>query len=103
MAETTTTTSWPSFLVATMRCATRLMAAASATEEPPYFCTTSPTAHSSHGLQCRWQSRRPADCAPRRPDRGTGSSEFGLDREQCFLGHLDLLVVVIEAGVGDQR
>ena len=43
MAETATTTSWPSRRVATMRSATRLIRSASATEEPPYFCTTSPT------------------------------------------------------------
>jgi hypothetical protein len=30
--------------VATMRCATRLMPSASATEDPPYFCTTKATA-----------------------------------------------------------
>ena len=43
IAETTTTTSLPGFLVATMRWATRLMPSASATDEPPYFCTTMPT------------------------------------------------------------
>ena len=37
------TTSWPAFLVSTIRLATRLMPSASATEEPPYFCTTRPT------------------------------------------------------------
>src|SRR6056297_1906785 len=39
MAETTTTTSWPDFLVSTIRRATRLTLSASATDEPPYFCT----------------------------------------------------------------
>ena len=43
MAETTTTTSLPARRVSTMRSATRLIRSASATEEPPYFCTTSPT------------------------------------------------------------
>ena len=43
IAETTTTTSWPSRRVATIRSATRLIRSASATDEPPYFCTTSPT------------------------------------------------------------
>ncbi|COW33655.1 Uncharacterised protein [Mycobacterium tuberculosis] len=43
MAETTTTTSLPCFLVATMRSATRRIRSASATEDPPYFCTTSAT------------------------------------------------------------
>ncbi len=40
MADTTTVTSCPCSLVATMRWATRLMLAASATDEPPNFCTT---------------------------------------------------------------
>ena len=40
IAEMTTTTSWPCCLVATTRLATRLMLSASATDEPPYFCTT---------------------------------------------------------------
>ena len=44
IAETTTTTSWPALRVSTMRLATRLMPSASATDEPPYFCTTRPTA-----------------------------------------------------------
>ena len=43
MAETTTTTESPALRVATMRCATRLMPSASATEDPPYFCTMSAT------------------------------------------------------------
>ena len=51
MAETTTTTSWPAFLVSTMRRATRLMLAASATLEPPYFCTMRDTGKDS--TRCR--------------------------------------------------
>ena len=43
IAETTTTTSWPARLASTIRWATRLMPSASATDEPPYFCTTMPT------------------------------------------------------------
>jgi hypothetical protein len=43
MAETATTTSFPSFFASTIRRATRLMAEASARDEPPYFCTTMPT------------------------------------------------------------
>src|SRR5882724_6526500 len=43
MAETTTTTWSPSFRVLTIRCATRLMPSASATDDPPYFCTTRAT------------------------------------------------------------
>src|SRR6478609_8067779 len=44
IAETTTTTSWPSLRVATIRSATRLIRSAVPTDEPPYFWTTSPTA-----------------------------------------------------------
>ena len=40
IAETATTTSCPSFLAWTIRWATRLTASASASDEPPYFCTT---------------------------------------------------------------
>jgi hypothetical protein len=43
IAETTTTTSLPDFRVATMRSATRLIRSASATDEPPYFCTINAT------------------------------------------------------------
>ena len=39
MAETTTTTSCPARLVATMRAATRRTLVASATDDPPYFWT----------------------------------------------------------------
>ncbi len=39
MAETATTTSLPALRVATMRFATRLMLSASATDDPPNFCT----------------------------------------------------------------
>src|SRR6476619_3817639 len=65
IAEITTTTSWPSALVATMRFATRLMLSASATEEPPYFCTTPPTPTPSAPVHSNgdppadlWSSRR---------------------------------------------
>ena len=34
---------WPARLFSTIRRATRLMASASASDEPPYFCTTMPT------------------------------------------------------------
>ena len=43
IADTTTTTSLPARLVSTMRSATRRMRSASATDDPPYFCTTSAT------------------------------------------------------------
>ena len=46
MAETTTTTWWPALCVSAMRRATRFMAAVSATEDPPYFCTISATCYS---------------------------------------------------------
>src|SRR6476619_1762415 len=45
IADTTTTTSLPARRVSAMRWATRLTP--SATEEPPYFCTTTPTADPS--------------------------------------------------------
>ena len=44
IAETTTQTSLPALRVSTIRRATRLMLSASATDEPPYFCTTRLTA-----------------------------------------------------------
>src|SRR3569833_1682766 len=48
LADTTTATSCPSRLVAAMRWATRLMLSASATEEPPFFCSSRATrVHSS--------------------------------------------------------
>ncbi len=40
IAETTTHTEWPARCVSTMRRATRLIASASATDDPPYFWTT---------------------------------------------------------------
>ncbi len=43
MAETTTTTGRPVWWVATTRWATRRIRSASATELPPYFCTTIPS------------------------------------------------------------
>src|SRR6185369_4109514 len=44
MADTTTTTSSPALRAVTIRSATRLMRSASATDEPPYFCTIRATA-----------------------------------------------------------
>jgi hypothetical protein len=49
IAETTTTTSSPALRAETMRSATRLMRSAVATDDPPYFCTTSATAGNSLG------------------------------------------------------
>ncbi|GII97803.1 hypothetical protein Slu03_01810 [Sediminihabitans luteus] len=43
MAETTATTSFPARFASAMRLATRLMLAASDTDDPPYFCTMSAT------------------------------------------------------------
>jgi len=43
IAETATTTSFPARFVSAIRAATRRMLAASATDEPPYFCTMRPT------------------------------------------------------------
>src|SRR5580658_9574464 len=51
IADTTTTTWSPPLRVATMRWATRLMPSASATEDPPYFCTTRATVDES--IRCR--------------------------------------------------
>ncbi|SKV10419.1 Uncharacterised protein [Mycobacteroides abscessus subsp. abscessus] len=45
IAETTTTTSLPFFLVSTMRSATLRIRSAVATDDPPYFWTTSATAY----------------------------------------------------------
>ncbi len=42
IADTTTTTFLPAALVRAMRAATCLILSASATDEPPYFCTTIP-------------------------------------------------------------
>ena len=68
IAETTTTTSLPALRVATIRSATRLMRSASATEEPPYFCTTSATASSSlstaYAAMPAQRSRPPAPVMP---------------------------------------
>ena len=62
MADTTTTTSWPALRVSTMRLATRLMPSASATDEPPYFCTTRPTgASSATGIDDCLPSRETVD------------------------------------------
>ncbi len=49
IAETTTTTPLPALRVATMRWATRLIPSASASEEPPYFCTIRFKARCSSG------------------------------------------------------
>src|SRR5215472_16474297 len=84
MAETTTTTEFPAFRVATIRCATRLMPSASATEEPPYFCTTRATV------------------VPAPPGSGTSHLRCRVYRAKValtcrrFLGH-------IQAGVRDDR
>ena len=59
IAEMTTTTSLPCCLVATIRLATRLMLSASATDEPPYFCTTRPTLAPSAPAHCSRCGPRP--------------------------------------------
>ena len=56
----------PALRVATMRCATRLMPVASATEEPPYFWTTMPTAFGSIDAL----GRHPVESACWTPDAG---------------------------------
>src|SRR3954451_7533017 len=117
MAETTTTTWLPAFLVSTMRRATRLMLSASATEEPPYFCTTMPTA--AH-LVASWAGsrtdRRPRMRARTRSPRGrdacTQERFYRLlqpvpGRVQDSRRGLDLLVLALDVGVeavvGDDR
>ena len=69
IAEMTTTTSLPSAWVATIRRATRLMLSASATDEPPNFCTTRtvplcqigrPQRHHSHWVGRSGRTARPA-------------------------------------------
>ena len=68
MAETATTTSCPAFFTSTMRRATRLTAEASASDEPPYFCTTMPTALPS--IHCSVTSST-------RPPRAADDSTWG--------------------------
>ena len=102
IAETTTTTSWPALRVLTMRCATRLMPAASATDEPPYFCTTMPTGQYSARAGVRPRSRAPGGPAEPAPIYGDG-----LVAVQHLIGRGDVLVLAGELGVqpvvGDHR
>ena len=75
IADTTTTTSLPALLVATIRWATRLIPSASATDEPPYFCTTMPTGRRSSAG--RLASRRSARIYPgHAPLRRTGAESY---------------------------
>src|SRR5205814_1431921 len=69
MADTITHTSLPALRVATMRSATRLIRSASDTEEPPYFCTTSPTCGSFQSSR-----RRRRLILPRVPGGGLGGT-----------------------------
>src|SRR4051812_35185448 len=106
IAETTTTTLLPAFLVSTIRRATRLMLSASATEEPPYFCTTMPTA----GSLLVWLAA-PGDDRPAAQDSGQprfyrlsepvpGDVQHRVDLfEQLGLA----LDVQVEPGVRDDR
>src|SRR5580704_275329 len=71
-----------------MRCATRLMPPASATDEPPYFCTTSATGASllpvmaAGGQECTHPAcAPPAVCRP-----GSGGGLLG-DVEQGVRDH----------------
>ena len=78
IAETTTTTSLPALLGVDDPLRHPLDASASATEEPPYFCTTRPTRAPRSRLAGRGVYRRRAD-APRsasghRTPRGTEDS-----------------------------
>ena len=106
IAETTTTTSCPACRVSTMRRATRLMPSASATEEPPYFCTTMPTVEVLESRKgCSVRAPRRADC------RGSGLDSYLGGRVRRALQHLirrgDLVELAgelhVEAVVGDDR
>src|SRR5215203_5298032 len=106
IAETTTTTSLPARLASTMRCATRFTPSASATEEPPYFCTTMPTVLLG-GAADKTQdtpSYRRGSCGPpgrtlrgRRPDEPPDGS--GLERPEDLVGRLDVVLLALELGV----
>src|SRR6476661_8286626 len=87
-----------------MRRATRLMASASASEEPPYFCTTMPTINPSETLVATTVHRR------RRQWTEAILRLRGGRAPQHLIGDLDLLGVGVEVGVeavvrddGDQR
>src|SRR4051812_7494630 len=95
-----------------MRWATLLMPVASATDEPPYFCTTMPTAICPRGrggpVALGWEARvrtaRPArHCASGSPSLTT---EVGL-AGQHLIGRRDLVGVELDLGVepvvGDDR
>src|SRR6188768_1497301 len=63
IALTTTTTSCPARCASATRLATRLMLLASATDEPPYFCTIRATGELFRGLgtgpgECTWVPTR---------------------------------------------
>src|SRR5690242_14362919 len=79
IAETTTTTSWPAFLVSTMRSATRRIRSASATDDPPYFCTTSATLRTS----------QPRECPPK--DKGSRNRSLPLHLPVAWLTMSDRL------------
>ena len=61
MAETTTTTSWPSARVDSTRSATALIRAASASEVPPNFWTTRDMTNSLERFPAKHE-HRPRDC-----------------------------------------
>src|SRR3954465_7939098 len=88
MAETTTQTSCPAFFVSTIRSATRLMRSASDTEEPPYFCTTSPI--------------RPRLPAQRLTRRHAQDKELAL-LDKRRVGDLGVVLVVEEVLAGAQE
>ena len=90
IADTATTTSLPALRVSMIRRATRLMLSASATDEPPYFCTTIGTTDSSRSVRGRGAStlRRRRGIRPhfpyagprpsgRRPRTARGDAAYG--------------------------
>src|SRR6478672_5449701 len=93
IADTTTTTSLPARLVATMRSATRLIRSASATDEPPYFCTTRLTRlpFERAGGASRIPADRPADYRRTQPTArraSDGGGESGVEDVEALVQQL---------------
>src|SRR5690606_21689920 len=94
IAETATTTSLPAWRVATIRFATRLMLSASATLEPPYFCTMRLTdAPGGDRGQARGSSLVPAFREEFRDDLGGVLPSIDIDARHAR--GLDRVVVAI--------
>src|SRR6478672_6009799 len=86
MADTATQTSLPAFFASAMRRATRLMLAASASDEPPYFWTTIGTVELlGTRRRCRFSRGVHARSAESidRPHRGTRQPYAGRERPRA--------------------